>query len=310
MADMFEGGEAPRRDVLPLVPKTPKRATVRTVGRMISVKPVKSNVVFSVLKAAWGSYGSVVMIELKEGFMAFDFESEVDRDRVMDMSPWAIHRHYLNLKLCYPNQSMDEVDFGKLQLWAQVHGPSAEMLNSVNATNIAARIGKNLLIENEKEMHVRGYMRMKLEIDVTEPVYPGFWWTNYRGVEKWAQIKYERMSDFCFGCDRLGHTAQNCNLEIVPSEVNGRLPMYGPWISCPRQRKLSSWHKPGVEVVSSKVKRDPARKTWQEMMKEGSAVMSNVGEGVVNPKLDTEATTLSLIPQSDQVVDQLQRGGS
>lgn len=113
-----------------------------------------------------------------------------------------------------------------------------------------------------------------MEIEVTAPICPGFWWTNDRGVEKWAQIKFERLSDFCFGCGRLGHTAQNCNLEIVPSEVNGRLPMYGPLLSCPRQRRITSWHKPEAEGDSSKTKRDPDRKTWQEMMKEGSAVVS------------------------------------
>lgn len=46
--------------------------------------------------------------------MAFDFENERDRDRVLDMSPWAIHDHCLNLKLCTTNQCTSEVDFRKI----------------------------------------------------------------------------------------------------------------------------------------------------------------------------------------------------
>lgn len=247
MATGNDRDEVPRRACLTLVLKPPKRRPTRTVGRMSSQKPIKSNVIFTVLKAAWGNYGAVNMSELASGVLSFEFENDADRERVVDMSPWAIHGHCLNLKSCNPNQSIDEVDFTKIQIWTQVHGLSAEMLNLENARQIVFRIGTSLCIEDEKDMQERGYIRSKMEIDVNEPVCPGFWWTNERGREKWAQVKYERMSDVCFGCGRLGHNAQSCNLDIVTSEENYRLPMYGPWKSCPRQRKLTTWHKPGGE---------------------------------------------------------------
>lgn len=152
---MNEEGQTPRRAFLSLVPKPPKRKSTIVVGRMISQKLVKNNVVFTVLKATWGSYGSVKMSELEEGVMSFDFENDVDRDRVLDMSHWAIHGHCLNLKLWLQNQSLDEAEFRKIQMWVQVHGLSGEMLNSDNASEIADRIGKGLTIEKEKEMQVR-----------------------------------------------------------------------------------------------------------------------------------------------------------
>lgn len=50
------------------------------------------------------------------------------------------------------------MEFRKIQMWAQVHGLSAEMLNIENASHIAARIGKSLIMENEKEIQVSGYI--------------------------------------------------------------------------------------------------------------------------------------------------------
>lgn len=238
--------------------------------RWVEWFPSKNNAIFTVLKAAWANFGSVKMTELEEGVMAFDFDSDSDRDRILDMPPWAIHGHCLNLKLWLPNRSISEVEFGKIQMWVHVHGLSAEMMNSENARQIALKVGTFLAVDSEKEMKVRGYIRIKSELDVTTPVCPGFWWANDRGEENWAKIKYERLSDFCYGCGRLGHTAQGCNLEIVSSEENGRLPMYGSWTACPRQRKLSSWVKLGGGHMSTNPIRDPARKTWQEMMKEGT----------------------------------------
>lgn len=119
---MSNGGECPRRAPLPLILKPPSRLLIRAVGKLISEKQIKSNVVFSVLRAAWGSYGTVVMSELKEGIMAFDFACEEDRKRVMDLSPWAIHGHCLNLRISQQNHSLDEIDFRKMQIWVQVHG--------------------------------------------------------------------------------------------------------------------------------------------------------------------------------------------
>lgn len=180
------------------------------------------------LKAAWGSYGSVKMAELVEGTMVFDFESDADRDRVLDMSPWAVHDHCINLKLLLPNQSLDEVDFSTFQMWGQVHGLSGVMLNIENTKQIAESVGKGLSFENERDMQMRGYIRFKAELSVKDSASPGFWWANDQGEEKWVSLKYERLSDLCYGCGRLGHTSQVCNLDVTPSEVNNKLPMYGP----------------------------------------------------------------------------------
>lgn len=60
------------------------------------------------------------MTDLEVGIMAFDFDKVADRDRVLDMSSWAIHGHCLNLKVCQPNQSVgsDDSNVGS-DTWSQ-----------------------------------------------------------------------------------------------------------------------------------------------------------------------------------------------
>lgn len=236
---------------------------------------MKNNVVYNVLKPAWGSYRTVKMKDLEAGVMTFDFENESDRDRVLDMSPWAIHRHCLNLKLCHPNKCISEVDFGKLQMWLQVHDLSLDMLNTVNAKQVANSIGKCLEMGNEKEMQQRGYIRIKIEVGVDAKLSAGFWWTNKRGKERWTSIKYERLSNFCYECGMLGHTSQACNLDIVPFELNNKLSMYELWLSCARQRKQTGWNqiRGGNKIISQN--RDLNRNTWKDMMGEGGAELSD-----------------------------------
>lgn len=73
-------------------------------------------------------------------------------------------------------------------------------------------------------------MRIKLELDISSPLTDGFWWTSKSGEEKWATIKYERMSDVCYSCGRLGHTSISCSEGIVMSENKPEFPKYGPWM--------------------------------------------------------------------------------
>lgn len=136
------GSEAPRRPTLNLVSRPPEQQLGRVVGKVISQKSVKNNAVFSMLKAAWAGYATVRMTDLSEGVMAFDFANAGDHDRVLDMSPWAIHGHCLNLQVCEVNQHHSDVNFEELQVWVQIHGLSLDMLTKDNDVCVAGSLGK------------------------------------------------------------------------------------------------------------------------------------------------------------------------
>lgn len=136
-------------------------------------------------------------------------------------------------------------------MWVQVHGLSLEMLNYGNAFQIENFIGKCSQMASEEEMQQMGYIRFKTEVEVDEPLTPGFWWINAKGKGRWAQVRYERLSDFCYGCGNLGHTSQSCNREIKISEENTGKPMYGPWISCRIHRNKSNWSRIGGGATTS-----------------------------------------------------------
>lgn len=94
----------------------------------------------------------------------------------------------------------------------------------------------------------------------------GFWWTNRKGKERWANIKYERIPDFSFWSGKMGHTLSTCKEEVVLSEEKQRFPLYGPWLAGtkPKGGKFSS------KVVSQSkplmVNNNEGR-TWKEIMK-------------------------------------------
>lgn len=98
----------------------------------------------------------------------------------------------------------------------------------------------------------------------------GFLWTSPSGQEKWATVRYERLSEFCFGCGRLGHTAQSCNEEIAVSERKPNFPKFGPWLIGERPKMNIRTSHVGTQRGLPLPRRDPSKKSWRDMMQEAS----------------------------------------
>lgn len=56
----------------------------------------------------------------------------------------------------------------------------------------------------------RDYVRIKVEVDTTKPLIGGFWYTRSNESIGCAEIKYERLPHFCFGCGNIGHIERVC----------------------------------------------------------------------------------------------------
>lgn len=109
----------------------------------------------------------------------------------------------------------------------------------------------------------------------------GFLWSVSKGQEKWASIKYERLSNFCYGCGRLGHTSSNCAEEVVMSEIKSRFPLYNPWLSGSRLRTNNKWFHIGEGNRQHNIQRQAHMKSWREVMRvatETEKIESSRGE--------------------------------
>lgn len=92
----------------------------------------------------------------------------------------------------------------------QIHDLGLEKFSKENAQQIGNSTGKYIETYREVESLNNIYLRLKVVMDTEKPLMVGFWWQNSQGKETWANIKYERLSDLCYGCGRLGHTSQSC----------------------------------------------------------------------------------------------------
>lgn len=83
-------------------------------------------------------------------------------------------------------------------------------------------------------------MRLKVVVNSEKPILDDFLWKNSQGNETLTNIKYDRLSDFCNGCGKLGHMAQSCKEEVKMSKTKMGHPMYGLWLIVVRPKKTQS----------------------------------------------------------------------
>lgn len=66
----------------------------------MSVKAIDTH---NVLKLPWARYESVTISDVLDKVVMFRFESEDNRKKIFDMSPWSIQGHCLSMKKWMPS---------------------------------------------------------------------------------------------------------------------------------------------------------------------------------------------------------------
>lgn len=61
-------------------------------------------------------------------------------------------------------------------------------------------------------------MRVQVSVGISKPNKTGLFTKNDDGSTRWLAFKYERLSDLCFTCGKLGHISTSCKMISPVSE--------------------------------------------------------------------------------------------
>lgn len=146
----------------------------------------------------------------------------------MHQAPWNFRGHLLILKTWSPGSTLQEVSLKNSTFNVQIHGLPLDHMTVKNAINLGNALGKLIHVEEDPTFGVawRKFIRLKVEIDVTYPLKQGFMMPRWGNTETWIALKYERLSDFCHACGRLGHSPIFCSFQVHPPTKLA----FGPWL--------------------------------------------------------------------------------
>lgn len=185
------------------------RTGYKLIGVLFANKPQRKGAIWHVLTSSWEKFGKVSIDIRDDHLVTIVVASERAAHRIMEACPWSVKGFSFMVYPWLPGMTMEEVNKKTIPFWIQAKGLAVEQITSTNACFIGSQVGKVLEFEDPDEIF-RSFTRVKVEVDISKPLLDGFWIPRDDGEQSWVEVKYERLSDFCFGCGRLGHDIQEC----------------------------------------------------------------------------------------------------
>ncbi|KAF4380784.1 hypothetical protein F8388_017138 [Cannabis sativa] len=207
------------------------------------------------LKNAWSSVKKWSWEDRGEGILQFSFQSSTDADNVLLRRPWLVCG-YLLVLMPWPSWlTPSEVNFDHTPIWVRLKSIPPFYWNKTNLQELAAKVSNVYELPKHIEKNFArgsfgmGTMRFRATVDLTKPLFSGFYLRRTGLKDLWIQYQYERLPKICFKCGLLTHEHKLCfkNPTVIKNEEGAFFPMFGTWMdeesreSSPFQSPLPKW---------------------------------------------------------------------
>ncbi|GMN24411.1 hypothetical protein TIFTF001_050320 [Ficus carica] len=124
---------------------------------------------------------------------------------------------------------------------------------------IGEALGVAIRVWKDREGRCSGsFLRIRVMMDISKPVrrvIPVRLGSN--GAVHWAELKYERIPDFCYVCGCIGHIAMECHVPTAEMTIAAKSFQYGDWLIAPRFSSLGGGGGVGTRKDAREIRRPP-----------------------------------------------------
>ncbi|KAF7139019.1 hypothetical protein RHSIM_Rhsim07G0114000 [Rhododendron simsii] len=184
------------------------------LGKVLSPKPLNITAISNICNTTWKTRTPFSIVPWSNNVFLFRFQDAEDKASIIRDSPWSVNNSLLVLQNLINGVAIPDQIFTHSPFWVQIHGLPIEKMTQRNAEIIGKRFSKLLAIESSVDglLLGRSFLRVKVEIEISKPLPKGFWLrkNTEAGKDLWISYKYEKLSDFCYDCGRLGHDKRSC----------------------------------------------------------------------------------------------------
>ncbi|RAL44245.1 hypothetical protein DM860_015605 [Cuscuta australis] len=220
--------------------------TWTVVGRFLTNKPIKFDIMQQVLASVWRPAMGVRFRQGEGGLFWFYFCHEKDAKRIIEEGPWSFENNMLHCRLVEPRETIKAADLYVMELWVRVHDLPPGYTSPAVLEAVGKFLGqfRRIDVANVSKAY-QGFFRVRVAIDVHKPLKRRMKLTKRDGSIVWVLFKYVRITVFCYYCGILGHLSKHCRMALLSSlepenypydeslKAGGRKPLLTigePWI--------------------------------------------------------------------------------
>ena len=201
------------------------------LARFLTKRPLNIEAIANTFNPLWRSKSGFKVKNIGDHVVLFSFDNKFDVDRILSAEPWSFDKHIMILSRYNRDISINELDLTKVPFWVQVLDIPLCFRNREIAEQICQPLGPIIHPNEEQEYDGGSFIRVRVLLDITQPLCRGRLLTLEDGRNLWVSLKYERLPNLCYWCDCLTHDDRDCD-KWFESEggLNSEDQQFGPWL--------------------------------------------------------------------------------
>ncbi|KAL3640144.1 hypothetical protein CASFOL_015112 [Castilleja foliolosa] len=214
----------------PTIDIIPDKAENETtlIARIVTQKIINMNAFKATLLKAWNPNGKVISNILNNNTAAFIFEDVKDYDKVMNQT-WTFRDHLIITASWPQDKALDEIDLNTTPFWIQASGIPVNCITTKTAIVIGDSIGRFIKTDlNSANQRWKKALRVQVHLDIQKPLMSNMVLSINGRTRILMEIRYERLTEICFNCGKIGHKIPNCE-EIIDEKEKENANL-GPWL--------------------------------------------------------------------------------
>ena len=201
------------------------------VAKFLTKRALNIDAIAKTFTPLWRSKNGFKIKKENDHVVLFSFDDKSEMEKVIVAEPWSFDKRLMVLQWYSKEMDVDDMEFSKVTCWVQVHDLLVRFRTKRIAEQLCEAIGKVNTGVDEAKAEGDNFLRVRVSIDISQPLSRGRVVSLDSGKELWVNFKYERLPNLCFWCGRLMHDDQDCHLWV---ESEGSLlaesKQFGPWL--------------------------------------------------------------------------------
>ena len=138
------------------------------VAKFLTHQNINMEAVARTFQPLWRTRGNFEVNEAGNNMVLFDFELEVDIEKVLIGEPWTFNRHLVVLEHYNGSTLVQKLHFRTTSLWVQIHDLPFSFLTTGVAVGIRETLGVVAIPKDRSKMRGGNFMRVRVVIDITK----------------------------------------------------------------------------------------------------------------------------------------------
>ena len=207
-------------DIESLNPNLENKVSLLLIGKLLTERSYNVDAFKRTITTVWAPKHGLVIRTLKPNLYAFQFYHWRDLAKVMEGRPWCFDNMLVLLKEADGDEQPDQVNLQHSPFWIRLKNLPFNMRSDDVVKALIGNMGEILDME-EDALGIGRYRRVKVMLDVSNPLRRYRKVRDRKGQELQVDFAYERLPFFCLACGVMGHAEKDCQFVLDEDKNEG-----------------------------------------------------------------------------------------